>query len=1475
MFFLVGTSLLGDKAVVNGLKDMEIMLSWSNLTIDESCDPSHPSNWWNVKVNNSIASALNFVCTYSLEVLKEENFTDYKGELLAYRQALEQTDPENEVLPYLAKISDEDLQTFFDKYAMFWEEYQNVICTNTRQYLTAIDFFTIGLNQPDIIEAMKAFLGDYIVYAERNIPVQLDTLVSEGLWGLDRVDQDGVSYDNTYAPSGDGTGVHVYVIDTGINSGHSDYAGRVEAGRDFIDNDNDPEDCNGHGTHCAGTVLGTTYGVAKGATLHGVRVLSCSGSGTSSGVIAGVNWVAANHISPAVASMSLGGGYSQASNNAISALFAAGVPVAVAAGNSNTDACSASPASSPDAYTVSSSTSSDQRSSFSNYGSCCDMYAPGSYIKSSWIGGNTASNTISGTSMATPHVAGGMAVFLGLNPTATPQEVYTAMTESAAVNKISDASGTPNKLLQVQNFGSPCDLSQPGNSNCVMSEWSSWGQCSTADSCGYGTQESTRSLTTPASGCGSCIGGNSLTRSQECIVNTCPQSEPTSVVTTALDYTSFTLTPSGSSIYEVKCVLDITELPHSTDGHIRLSMGDDQSIQVPLDPSFTFFGQSFDFMYVGSNGFITFGGGDTSYSASATTHFRGKRISVLFVDLNPSRGGVVSYANLVDRAVVTWEAVPYYSNLASVNMQVELFYATGEITFNYAYVKQTSTMKVIGVSKGEGVSQDFTSGEMVSGTTCNPSNTATNSPTQSPSQSPTTTPTQTPTGSPTKSPTQSPTVSPTVSPTEPPTVSPTDSPTGSPTTGTPTVVPGPTVSPTPSPSLSPSTSPTNTPTNPSTLSPTLSPTETSPPSTSPTHTPSGSPTTSPASRPDLPQYLSSPTQVFFPNSKHRRSLLSVPALDPSMYQSGPENESYDGGRWQDKGEESSAESAADNGFSLVGKTATFYPSDRGDQAFSSWDYHITCVQDGALSSTSGWTSLYLGDDNFRSIEVSTPVLFAGKQHYTLYAGSNGYVTFEQGDYSYFASAYNHFSKNRISGMFMDLNPSRGGSVKWTDKTGSTEGFVAIQYKDIPRYYSSGQYSFEIKVYVDGRVQITWDQHSSTQNKVISGISVGSYPASWQNVDIMANENTDIDCQVPPDVTAEIPLESRCPTQEFDPSNSATGSLSADNLFGMDAGSESELSNEDKDALGSASAGNNFFDLASKLITFAPTKKNDFAYEVVCTRTISEFPRNSEGSWTSMSLLDDDSQQVSFSAGESFSFYGNAYDSVYIGSNGYLTFGRSDRTYMSHRYYHYRYPRVSAVFMDLNPSRGGTVQYKQLSDSFIVQFVDVPKYGYNSFTYSFQYELTFEDGTISLSYMEYTQTSSRTIVGVSAGALYSSVYYGDFKLSDLSNNPNTCAAAGDDSPGSRSYRSDSYKDAVEYDSVVENASFNDQNGLHGGVNMCPKTPNLYMGVNYLVTSPPVATSESPAPVTDGATLGNVVPLFTLFSMIALWFGTFLV
>ncbi|XP_054752694.1 extracellular serine proteinase-like [Lytechinus pictus] len=306
-----------------------------------------------------------------------------------------------------------------------------------------------------VFSGFAAQLSDRMVQKLRESPaveyIEEDGVVfanSVESWGLDRVDQLSLPLDDVYTPIGDGNGVDVYVIDTGINEGHVDFGGRAFIGYDALGGSGD--DCNGHGTHCSGTVAGTLYGVAKASNVYGVRVLGCLGSGSWAGVVDGCEWVADNHDGPSVASMSLGGGSSQIVDDAVQYMVDAGITVAVAAGNDNSDACNTSPARSATAITVGATDSTDTRATFSNYGPCVDIFAPGVAITSTWIRSDDAINTISGTSMACPHVAGAAAIMIGMDPNMSPSEVKDAMQLKSIADAVIDPrTGSPNLLLYV------------------------------------------------------------------------------------------------------------------------------------------------------------------------------------------------------------------------------------------------------------------------------------------------------------------------------------------------------------------------------------------------------------------------------------------------------------------------------------------------------------------------------------------------------------------------------------------------------------------------------------------------------------------------------------------------------------------------------------------------------------------------------------------------------------------------------------------------------------------------------------------------------------------------------------------------------------------------------------------------------------------------------------------------------------------
>ncbi|XP_030849859.1 uncharacterized protein LOC115918904 [Strongylocentrotus purpuratus] len=349
---------------------------------------------------------------------------------------------------YVIKIKDDvdDVDAVVDKLADLpsFKLFQGKIY---RRFYHAIKGFSARLSDElvEIVSGLDAvdFIHQETIFREQSI----------ASWGIDRVDQRDLPLDDSYTTNGDGSGVHVYVIDTGVNVMHDDLAGRVEVGFDSrLDDPNDPQygiDCNGHGSHCSGTVAGTTYGVAKGATIVGVRALSCVGFGLLTDITAAYEYVTVNAIKPAVASMSLGGAKNPFVDRATQGMIDSGVIVSVAAGNSDTDACTFSPANVPEAITAAASDINDVRAYFSNYGSCIDIFAPGVEITSIWYEDATATYVASGTSMACPHVSGAAAVVLGNNPTFTVSHVTAALVNGATRDKITDPKGSPNRLLYV------------------------------------------------------------------------------------------------------------------------------------------------------------------------------------------------------------------------------------------------------------------------------------------------------------------------------------------------------------------------------------------------------------------------------------------------------------------------------------------------------------------------------------------------------------------------------------------------------------------------------------------------------------------------------------------------------------------------------------------------------------------------------------------------------------------------------------------------------------------------------------------------------------------------------------------------------------------------------------------------------------------------------------------------------------------
>lgn len=342
--------------------------------------------------------------------------------------------------------------------------------------------FTGFAGKLSVAQLSSLLANPNVRYIEQDGRVKLVETQSNPAWGLDRIDQQTLPLDRSFAYPNGGAGVHVYIVDTGVRTTHQEFEGRIGQGANFAGeggrspggggvvgevgkivggllgggggDDDDTEqpdysDCNGHGTHVAGSAAGKRYGVAKAATIHPVRVLDCNGSGSMSGVIAGVDWVAKNAEFPAVANLSLGGGASRSLDEAVKNAVDKGIVQVLAAGNEDQDACQSSPARTPEGLTVAASTRQDARASFSNWGRCVDIFAPGTEILSAWHSGDTATKELQGTSMAAPHVAGAVALMLAADKQATPAQIAERLLAAASSGKISDLNGSPNKLLFV------------------------------------------------------------------------------------------------------------------------------------------------------------------------------------------------------------------------------------------------------------------------------------------------------------------------------------------------------------------------------------------------------------------------------------------------------------------------------------------------------------------------------------------------------------------------------------------------------------------------------------------------------------------------------------------------------------------------------------------------------------------------------------------------------------------------------------------------------------------------------------------------------------------------------------------------------------------------------------------------------------------------------------------------------------------
>jgi subtilisin family serine protease len=381
--------------------------------------------------------------------------------LAGCREASSPVDPVAEPMPELARdgqvVPDHYIVVFNDDVSDVPGEARSLVAAHsgrlTHTYIYALRGFAADLSASAAADLAR-HPSVRLIEPDRYVRIT-DTQPNPPNWGLDRIDQRNLPLDSSYTYNNNGAGVTIYGIDTGILFTHVDFGGRAVSGFDAIDGGT-ADDCNGHGTHTASTFGGTTYGVAKGVSIIAVRVLNCFGSGTFAQVIAGVDWVTGDHLpgEAAVANMSLGGGATASLDLAVANSVADGVVYSLSAGNDNFDACFTSPAREPTAITVGATAQNDARASFSNFGTCLDIFAPGVNILAAYIGSITATAILSGTSMSAPHVAGAAALYLNANAGSTPAQVASALTTNATMGVVTNpGAGSPNRLLYVGFIG--------------------------------------------------------------------------------------------------------------------------------------------------------------------------------------------------------------------------------------------------------------------------------------------------------------------------------------------------------------------------------------------------------------------------------------------------------------------------------------------------------------------------------------------------------------------------------------------------------------------------------------------------------------------------------------------------------------------------------------------------------------------------------------------------------------------------------------------------------------------------------------------------------------------------------------------------------------------------------------------------------------------------------------------------------------